>query len=72
MSNENLAWEKMGGLIPAIVQDSFDGRVLMQGYMNQEALDATLESGKVTFCSGVAVKTNSGPRAKPPAIPWTW
>jgi len=51
MSNENLAWEKMGGLIPAIVQDSFDGRVLMQGYMNQEALDATLESGKVTFWS---------------------
>lgn len=51
MSIENLAWEKMGGLIPAIVQDSFDGRVLMQGYMNQEALDVTLESGKVTFWS---------------------
>ncbi len=48
---ENLAWEKMGGLIPAIVQDSFDGRVLMQGYMNQQALSATLESGKVTFWS---------------------
>ncbi len=48
---ENLAWGKMDGLIPAIVQDSFDGRVLMQGYMNQQALDATLESGKVTFWS---------------------
>jgi len=48
---ENLAWEKMGGLIPAIVQDSLDGRVLMQGYMNKDALDATLESGKVTFWS---------------------
>ena len=48
---ENLAWEKMGGMLPAIVQDSLDGRVLMQGYMNQEALDATLESGKVTFWS---------------------
>jgi phosphoribosyl-ATP pyrophosphohydrolase/phosphoribosyl-AMP cyclohydrolase len=51
MSVDNLAWEKMGGLIPAIVQDSFDGRVLMQGYMNQDALATTLESGKVTFWS---------------------
>jgi len=51
MSVENLAWEKMGGLIPAIVQDSLDGRVLMQGYMNEDALAATLESGKVTFWS---------------------
>ncbi len=51
MSIENLEWEKMGGLIPAIVQDAFDGRVLMQGYMNREALDTTLESGKVTFWS---------------------
>jgi len=51
MSIKNLAWEKMDGLIPAIVQDSLDGRVLMQGYMNQDALDATLESGKVTFWS---------------------
>jgi phosphoribosyl-ATP pyrophosphohydrolase/phosphoribosyl-AMP cyclohydrolase len=48
---ENLAWEKMDGMIPAIVQDSLDGRVLMQGFMNQEALDVTLESGKVTFWS---------------------
>lgn len=48
---ENLAWKKMGGLIPAIVQDSFDGRVLMQGFMNKEALETTLESGKVTFWS---------------------
>ena len=51
MSVDNLAWEKMGGLIPAIVQDSLDGRVLMQGYMNEEALAATLETGKVTFWS---------------------
>jgi phosphoribosyl-ATP pyrophosphohydrolase/phosphoribosyl-AMP cyclohydrolase len=48
---EDLAWEKMDGLIPAIVQDSQDGRVLMQAYMNQDALDVTLESGKVTFWS---------------------
>jgi phosphoribosyl-ATP pyrophosphohydrolase/phosphoribosyl-AMP cyclohydrolase len=48
---ENLAWEKMSGLLPAIVQDSFDGRVLMQGYMNRDALDRTLQSGEVTFFS---------------------
>jgi phosphoribosyl-ATP pyrophosphohydrolase/phosphoribosyl-AMP cyclohydrolase len=51
MNIENLAWEKMGGMIPAIVQDFFDGRVLMQGYMNTEALETTLETGKVTFWS---------------------
>ena len=48
---EQLEWEKMSGLLPAIVQDSFDGRVLMQGYMNREALAHTLRSGEVTFWS---------------------
>jgi len=51
MNIESLAWEKMGGMIPAIIQDFFDGRVLMQGYMNTEALETTLETGKVTFWS---------------------
>ena len=51
MSIENLAWDKMGSLIPAIVQDAFDGRVLMQGYMNKKALDTTLDTGRVTFWS---------------------
>ena len=51
MNIENLAWEKMDGLIPAIVQDFFDGRVLMQGFMNKAALEATLDTGKVTFWS---------------------
>jgi len=51
MNIENLAWEKMHGLIPAIVQDSLDGRVLMQGFMNQDALRLTLETGKVAFWS---------------------
>jgi phosphoribosyl-ATP pyrophosphohydrolase/phosphoribosyl-AMP cyclohydrolase len=46
-----MAWEKMDGLIPAIVQDAFDGRVLMQGYMTKEALRVTFESGRVTFWS---------------------
>jgi phosphoribosyl-ATP pyrophosphohydrolase/phosphoribosyl-AMP cyclohydrolase len=51
MNIDNLAWEKMDGLIPAIVQDFFDGRVLMQGFMNKAALEATLDTGKVTFWS---------------------
>jgi phosphoribosyl-ATP pyrophosphohydrolase/phosphoribosyl-AMP cyclohydrolase len=51
MNIDNLSWEKMNGLIPAIVQDAFDGRVLMQGYMNKDALTTTLESGQVTFWS---------------------
>jgi phosphoribosyl-AMP cyclohydrolase / phosphoribosyl-ATP pyrophosphohydrolase len=46
-----LAWEKMGGLLPAIVQDSASARVLMVGYMNREALAATLGSGRATFWS---------------------
>ena len=51
MNIDELAWEKMNGLIPAIVQDAFDGRMLMQGYMNRDALTITLESGQVTFWS---------------------
>jgi phosphoribosyl-ATP pyrophosphohydrolase/phosphoribosyl-AMP cyclohydrolase len=46
-----LAWEKMDNLLPAIVQDAVTGKVLMQGYMNPEALEVTLSSGKVTFFS---------------------
>ena len=46
-----LAWDKMGGLLPAIVQDAASGRVLMLGYMNREALAATLDSGFATFFS---------------------
>jgi len=51
MNIDELAWDKQGGLIPAIVQDAFDGRVLMQGYMNRDALRITFESGQVTFWS---------------------
>ena len=46
-----LDWDKMEGLLPAIVQDAFDGRVLMQAYMNPEALARSLASGRVTFWS---------------------
>jgi len=54
ITNENsnkLAWDKMDNLLPAIVQDALSGKVLMQGYMDQDALTKTLETGKVTFFS---------------------
>ncbi len=46
-----LDWEKTDGLMPVIVQHAVSGEVLMLGYMNPEALDKTIESGKVTFFS---------------------
>lgn len=46
-----LDFEKMGGLIPAIVQDDASGDVLMLAYMNAEAFRATLETGHATFFS---------------------
>lgn len=46
-----LAWDRMDGLLPAVVQDRGSGRVLMLGYMNRDALAATLESGLATFWS---------------------
>jgi len=48
---ENLDWEKDDGLLPVIVQDAANLRVLMLGYMNVEALAATRASGFVTFYS---------------------
>ncbi len=48
---DGLDWEKQGGLLPAVVQDVHNGRVLMLGYMNREALEATIETGHVTFWS---------------------
>src|SRR5580698_7085766 len=44
-------FEKMGGLLPAVVQDANDGAVLMVGFMNRQALEWTLEKGYVTFFS---------------------
>ncbi|MCU7511243.1 MAG: bifunctional phosphoribosyl-AMP cyclohydrolase/phosphoribosyl-ATP diphosphatase HisIE [Ignavibacteria bacterium] len=46
-----LDFNKMGGLIPAVVTDNSNGEVLMLGFMNKEALDKTMESGLVTFFS---------------------
>lgn len=49
--DSQLDWAKVDGLMPVIVQDRHSGRVLMLGYMNQEALALTLASKQVTFFS---------------------
>lgn len=48
---ESLDFAKQGGLMPAIVQDARSHRVLMLGYMDRAALEATLAQGRVTFFS---------------------
>jgi len=44
-------FEKLGGLVPAVIQDNDSMKVLMVGFMNREALEKTQELGKVTFFS---------------------
>jgi phosphoribosyl-ATP pyrophosphohydrolase/phosphoribosyl-AMP cyclohydrolase len=44
-----LDWKKMGGLIPAIIQNAENGNVLMLGYMNQESLIATVTTGQLAL-----------------------
>lgn len=44
-------FEKLGGLVPAVIQDNATMKVLMVGFMNREALEKTEELGKVTFFS---------------------
>lgn len=44
-------FKKLGGLIPAVIQDAGSGEVLMLGFMNAEAYAATRSSGEVTFFS---------------------
>lgn len=46
-----LDFDKMGGLIPAIIQDENTNKVLMLGFMNEKAFKKTQEIGKVTFWS---------------------
>ncbi len=48
---EQLAWDKQQGLLPAIVQHATSGAVLMLGYMNREALRASLEGRRAVFYS---------------------
>lgn len=49
--NDKIDWDKVGGLVPAIVQDALTKQVLMLGYMNSDALSRTLTSRTVTFFS---------------------
>ncbi|MCD8166000.1 MAG: bifunctional phosphoribosyl-AMP cyclohydrolase/phosphoribosyl-ATP diphosphatase HisIE [Bacteroides sp.] len=46
-----LDFNKMDGLVPAIIQDNATSKVLMLGFMNEEAYNKTVEGGKVTFYS---------------------
>jgi phosphoribosyl-AMP cyclohydrolase len=47
----NLDFSKLDGLVPAIIQDVASGRVLMVGFMNEEAWRKTVETGFATFYS---------------------
>jgi phosphoribosyl-ATP pyrophosphohydrolase/phosphoribosyl-AMP cyclohydrolase len=49
--NSEFDFDKLSGLLPAVVQDASDGEVLMVGFMNREALDRTLKEKYVTFFS---------------------
>ena len=46
-----LDFNKLGGLVPAIIQDAATGRVLMLGFMNEESFRMTVETGFATFFS---------------------
>jgi len=46
-----LDFGKLGGLVPAVIQDQATGRVLMLGFMNEEAFRKTVETGLATFYS---------------------
>jgi len=46
-----LDFTKLDGLVPAVIQDHASGRVLMVGFMNEEAFRRTVETGFATFYS---------------------
>lgn len=48
---EQIDFQKLNGLVPAVIQDNSTQKVLMLGFMNKEALEKTQELGKVTFFS---------------------
>lgn len=56
-------FSKEDGLVPAIIQDNNTGKVLMLGYMNEAALEQTLDTGKVTF--SVDQNSDFGPKERP-------
>ena len=49
--NQEIDFDKMQGLLPAIVQDAASGEVLMLGFMNRDAFEQTLRAGYVAFFS---------------------
>lgn len=55
-------FEKLGGLVPAIIQDAVTKNVLMLGFMNQEAYDKTIATKRLH--SGAVHATASGQKVK--------
>lgn len=51
LNRDKLDFEKLNGLLPAIILDEKNGRVLMLGFMNREAFEKTIDTGLVTFFS---------------------
>src|SRR6266404_2740097 len=51
VDEKQIDFEKMQGLLPAVVQDAASGEVLMLGFMNREAYEKTMQAGFVTFFS---------------------
>ena len=51
IDTSTIRFDESTGLVPAIVQDADNQYVLMQGYMNKEAVEVTINSKKVTFFS---------------------
>lgn len=48
---DSIDFSKAGGLIPVVVQDAGDGDVLMVGYVNRQAVELTLQTGRLHFWS---------------------
>ena len=51
LDRDKMDFAKMGGLVPVVVQDNHTLQVLMLGFMNEDALELTITSNKVTFFS---------------------
>jgi phosphoribosyl-AMP cyclohydrolase len=51
IAHMNLNYSKLSGILPAVIQEASTGRVLMVGFMNEEAFRRTVETGTVTFFS---------------------
>jgi len=51
MASVKIDFDKLGGMVPAIIQDAETSEILMLGFMNHEALDLTIKSGKVHYWS---------------------